>query len=153
MPRYEALPANNPAMPSANAALMPPFVHNAATGGAWWQNLIQGAPGTMGVNSPKPGVHPESSDPRVAGSYNSPDVFFPTIYTADPKYCHGPVPVISSNMMPVPAVLVDNLAGIAMKRPRIGGQNQVSQPGVTQSWPDLYARNNGTSNGNAGWRD
>jgi hypothetical protein len=151
--RYEVIPGVNPAMPSHSQALLVPFTHNKPTGGPWWANLITSTLGTVGVGSPRPGIVPTSMDRRTAGSYNSPDFFFPQISYASPAHCHGPVNRVSSNMMPVPAAAYDNLPGIAQRRPRIGGQNQVSQPAATQSWPDLYARNNGSSNGNAGWKD
>jgi hypothetical protein len=154
MPRYEVIAPPATAYPSIGAALMPPITQNRTHGGPWWANLVTSTLGTVGVTSPKPGVHSTSADPRTAPSHNSPDVFFPQESYALPTNCHGPVPITSNNMMPVPATSPDILANIAMKRPRIGGQSQVSQPAVTQSWPDLYAKNNGHSpNGNAGWKD
>lgn len=154
MARYEVIAPPQSAYPSMAAALTPPIAQNRAVGGVWWKNLIHADQGNVPVYSPKPGVHSISPDLRAQGSNNSPDLFYPQIAYALPDNCHGPVNRVSNNMMPVPATLIDQLAGIAQFSRRTGGQNQVSQPSVTQTWPDLYARNNGKSpNGNAGWRD
>jgi hypothetical protein len=152
--RYEVIAPPSTQYPSIAVALCPPPAHNEAVGGPWWNNLIQANQGNIPVYSPAPGVHTECTDRRSQGSNNSPDYFYPSVQYALTDNCKKYVPTTSNNMMPVPATEIDALPHIAMMRPRVGGQNQVSQPSVTQSWPDLYAANNGRSpNGNAGWKD
>jgi len=103
---------------------------------------VFGQPGTMGVPAPKPGAIPETAAGTRANqpSYASPDTMFPSIYYPLADNCHGPMGLFRDNPMPVPAIRVYNLPGIAQKSRRTGGQTQIGQPAVRQTWPQWSGR-------------
>lgn len=130
---------------AANPALMP-AIPNTPVSTTWGWSHVHGAPGTQPVQAPKPGVHSISPNPLTQPSWCSPDMILPDLYqsTPDPAWRH--VPVRPQEMMPVPAVNLFNGPGIAMRSRKTGGQYQVGQPSVTQSWPDLLGRMLGAGN-------
>jgi hypothetical protein len=71
----------------------------------------------------------------------APNVIYPPLYwEAGDPHEHAPVSRVSDNQMPVPAgrpagrILFDNY------KARHGGQRQVVQPQVVQTWRGMYAR-------------
>lgn len=108
--------------------------------GGWSsRGTVDGQPGTQGIPAPKPGGVPQDYSRRLHGSADAPDVIFPALYhqrIPDNPALAGPVSVVSDNMMPVPARDPRGLPWIAATPPpRLGGQGQVTQPYVIQSWP------------------
>jgi len=73
-------------------------------------------------------------------SWCSPDIFYPALYRSDPDIGWRHVPVRPQEVMPVPAVNLYNMAGLAMRSRKTGGTHQVAQPSVVQTWPDLLGR-------------
>lgn len=120
---------------NAMAALMPqPTTSTRASSGGLVR--VHGYPGTQAVPSPRPGaIPPTSFDPRTQPSHCSPDVMFPSIYYPTPENMHPPVSLLRDNPMPVPAVQIYNMAGVAQRMRRVGGQSQIGQPAVIQQWP------------------
>lgn len=132
--RYTVQDAGGP--PGRAGALMPvPAVDaKASTGG-----LVRlfGAPGNMAVPAPKPAaLVPISMIRETQPSYVSPDVIYPSVYYPLPDNMHPPVALLRTNPMPVPSVTPYQLAGIAQRMRRVGGQSQVGQPQVVQTWPE-----------------
>lgn len=103
---------------------------------------VFGQPGTMGVPAPKPGAIPPTAAGTRANqpSYASPDTMFPSIYYPLAANCHGPAGLFRDNPMPVPAVHIYNMPRIAQKSRRTGGQSQIGQPAVRQTWPQWTGR-------------
>ncbi len=121
--------------PGRAGAMMPvPAVDpKASTGGTVH---VFGQPGTMGVPTPKPAALPMISQTRATQpSWASPDVMFPSIYYTTPENMHPPVALLRTNPLPVPATPVYALARIAQRMRRVGGQSQIGQPQVSQTWP------------------
>lgn len=92
----------------------------------------------------------------ISRSSTAPNVIFPPLYWEagnpvgeDPGHGwhgaheHAPVSINSDNQMPVPAKRAPNVLVFKPYRPRKGGQRQVYQPQVVQSWRGMK----GTSNG------
>lgn len=127
-------------------ALTPPIPYSPVSTTWGWSQVI-GHPGDMPVVSPRPGVHSVSPDPYTQPSHCSPDVIFPSQYwnVPDPKWRH--TPTRPAEIMPVPAVNLYNMPGIAQRSRRIGGAYQVEQPAVVQSWPDLLGKRLGGNRG------
>lgn len=124
---------------SVAAALTPPVVTTPTA--AWWGWAgVQGNPGNRGIAVHKPGVHSISPSVVNQPSWTSPDVIYPSLYRSDPDIAWRHVPSRIMNWLPVPAVNLFNMAGVAMRARRTGGRHQVAQPGVTQVWPDLLGR-------------
>jgi hypothetical protein len=136
MPRYcingswapEVLPALLPGIPVS------------PTSTTWGWAGITGHPGTQAEPSPKPGVHSISPSVLNQPSWCSPDVFYPSLYRTDPDVAWRHVPTRPQEVMPVPAVNLYNMAGIAMRSRKVGGRYQVAQPSVVQTWPDLLGQ-------------
>lgn len=102
---------------------------------------INGNPGNMGINSPKPAAIPPGMLPRSAqNSYNSPDTIYPSIYYTTITNItpgNGTIRVASTNEVPVPAVRTARVPGVAYKSARFGGLQQVSWPPAPQSWQNV----------------
>jgi hypothetical protein len=124
---------------SVASALCPPIPYSPVST-TWGWSGVQGAPGTQAVNAPKPGVHSTSPNPLTARSFGSPDIIYPSIYTSTPDIAWRHVPVRPAEIMPVPAVNLFNMAGVAQRSRRVGGAYQVAQPAVSQTWPDLLGK-------------
>lgn len=122
--------------PGRAGALMPvPAVDpKASTGGL--VSLV-GHPGDMSIAAPKPAaLVPISQTRATQPSYVAPDVLFPSIYYPLADNMHPPVALLRTNPLPVPAVHIRQLARIAQRTRRVGGQSQVGQPQVAQVWPE-----------------
>lgn len=122
------------------ASALTPSLPNSPTSTLWGAANITGSPGTTPVPSPKPGVHSVSPSVMNQPSWCSPDIFFPALYRTDPDINWRHVPVRPQEVMPVPAVNLYNMAGVAMRSRKTGGAYQVAQPSVVQQWPDLLGR-------------
>jgi hypothetical protein len=121
--------------PGRAGALMPIPAGDpkASTGG-----LVElyGQPGTRGIMAPKPTAIPPNSYTRTTQpSYVAPDMIWPSTYYTTPANMHPPVALVRTNPMPVPAQSVYQLARISQRMRRVGGQSQIGQPQVVQSWP------------------
>ena len=122
--------------PGRAGALMPvPAVDpKGSTGGLV---RLVGHPGNMAIPAPKPAASVPISQTRATQpSYVAPDVLFPSIYFPLADNMHPPVALLRTNPLPVPAVTIQQLAGIAQRMRRVGGQSQVGQPQVAQTWPE-----------------
>lgn len=142
----------DPTRPEAVAALMPQMPIAPGSRAVFWGGAnVHGAPGTVPVSSPRPsalgmndwGEHYQSSG-------NSPDYMLPSQYQSVPSNLWSHVRTASSNEIPVPAGNPKQLAGIAMVSRRMGGNTQVPQPQVVQTWPSSIQGYVGL--GNAGWK-
>ena len=107
-------------------------------------------PGTQAVPIPDPGArHWSVNDLANVGSTfsnRSPDVIYPPLYwEASPPWDKEkfPASVFSDNQMPVPAKRPKNVLIADPYQARLGGQRQVYQPQVVQTWRGMK----GTSNG------
>lgn len=121
--------------PDAAGALMPGIPRTPAASS---RGIVQvyGQPGTQGIAAPRPSALPQiSGDPRTMPSRTSPDVMFPSLYRASAAGMHAPVAVRSTNELPVPAGRLVNMPGIAQRSRRVGGNTQIPQPRVVQTWP------------------
>jgi len=108
---------------------------------------IYGAPGTRAIQSPTPpatnqGVIGLAATGRSRSS-DAPDYIFPALYwEASPPLEKEkfPASVFSDNQMPVPAGKPVNVVIADPFRARHGGQRQVVQPQVVQSFPAWRGR-------------
>jgi len=104
---------------------------------------ISGHPGNQAVASPKPAAIPAGPLPRSAQpSYNSPDVFYPSVYYTTVNDMHpanNTVRVRSTNEVPIPARRLVQQPLIAYRRYRVGGQRQVTWPPAPQAWQNVNA--------------
>jgi hypothetical protein len=93
------------------------------------QNVVTGMPGNRAVPSPRPVA---ISDGELGGPYNqpssvSPNYFLPSIYTVRVnKTMHFPGDTNVTNVSPVPATAIGNLARTGWQKPVIGG-NRVTR--------------------------
>jgi hypothetical protein len=132
--KYVMLDPRVPGRPIGALMPQPAILPTASSGGLMH---VFGQPGTMGIPAPKPGAIP----PTACGtrtnqpSYVSPDVMFPSIYYPKADNCHGPVGLFRDNQMPVPARRIYNMPRVAQRMRRVGGQSQIGQPAVAQTWP------------------
>lgn len=131
-------PALTPSMPTTPVAT------------TWGWSRVSGHPGTTPIPAPKPGVHSISPSVLNQPSWCSPDVIFPALYRSDPDPAWRHTPVRPMEMMPVPAVNLYNMPGVAQRSRRTGGRFQVAQPGVVQQWPDLLGRMVGSGGAGGG---
>lgn len=132
-------------IPAANASAFMPVMNAAVSAKAamWGMVRISGNPGAYPVSSPKPASIPPGPLPRSAQpSYNAPDAIYPSqYYTTITNF--GPasdgIRYVSTNEVPLPAVRVQRLAGVAARRPRYGGLRQITWPPAPQSWQNVNA--------------
>ena len=129
---------------AASDALMPqcPVTPKATTNR---QVRVVGQPGTLGIPVDKPNSLPPVSQTRATqGSWQAPDVIFPSLYVTTPDNMHAPVSLFRDNQMPVPAIgafgRVGRIASPAFKRRGIGGQTQIDWPAVVQRFPNRVGR-------------
>jgi hypothetical protein len=128
--------------PPLGAALTPSMTRTYA--GWSSRGPIFGQPGTMAIRVEDPaGVREDVNSLAAVGQFSSacaPNLIFPPLYWIAGEQEHAPVSRISDNQMPVPAgrpagrVLFDNY------KARHGGQRQVVQPQVVQTWKGMYQR-------------
>ena len=121
--------------PGRAGALMPtPTTTPRASSGGLVR--VFGAPGTMPVPAPRPSaIPPVSADPRTQPSACAPDYMLPSVYVPSAANMHPPMCLQRINELPVPAISPYALPRIAQRSRRMGGQNQVVQPPVVQTWP------------------
>ncbi len=108
----------------------------------WGMVQVTGHPGDLAVDSPKPSALPDGPLMRSAQpSYNSPDVFFPSVYftriARGFRPANNTVRVMSTNEVPIPARRMVLVAKIAQRAPRVGGQRQVTWPPAPQAWQNI----------------
>lgn len=127
------------------SALMPTFTRPA---GAWSsRGPIVGNPGTRAIPAPAPRLDQGNvgrANMGISRSSDAPNVIYPSLYwEASSPHEHAPVSRVSDNQMPVPAVRPPNVIIAAPLRARKGGQRQVYQPQVVQSFPGMRGTNYG----------
>jgi hypothetical protein len=106
---------------------------------------ITGHPGDEAYPSPKPEALPAGPLVRSAQpSYNSPDVWCPSVYYTNAIGFGPDVRYTSTNEVPVPAKSNRSIPGVAFNRPRFGGLSQVTWPPAPQAWQNV---NNGGVSG------
>lgn len=136
---YVHAPTNG--VPYLGSVMTPPM-NGAAIA---WQSRgqVTGSPGIRAIPAPVPGGIPQSG-PRRDGagdsrSSDSPPYWFPSVYyyggNRDEKY---PVSINSDNQLPMPALRAPNVIVANPLRTRKGGQRQVRQPQVVQTWRGMY---------------
>jgi hypothetical protein len=103
---------------------------------------VVGHPGDRPIKAPKPNALPQTAAGTRSNqpSYASPDVMYPSQYYPLADNCHPPVGLFRDNQMPVPATRVYNMPRISQKTRRVGGQSQIGQPAVIQTWPQWRGR-------------
>jgi hypothetical protein len=103
---------------------------------------LVGHPGTMPVRTPRPNALPETAAGTRSNqpSAHAPDAMYPSIYYPLADNCHPPVGLFRDNQMPVPATRIYNMPRVAQKTRRVGGQSQIGQPAVIQTWPQWRGR-------------
>jgi len=88
------------------------------------QNIVTGSPGTVAIPSPRPAA---MNDGELGGPWNqpssvSPNYFLPSIYTVRVNQTmHFPGDTNVTNVSPVPATGIGNIARSVWKKPVIGG--------------------------------
>ena len=109
---------------------------------------IYGQPGTQAVPifgvMEQPG--PDLASVGISHSHSAPNVIYPALYweAAPPTQKEkAPISVFSDNQMPIPARRAPNVLKSDPYRARKGGQRQVYQPQVVQTWRGMK----GTANG------
>lgn len=133
--------------PHLGSALTPALTRTYA--GWSSRGQIFGAPGTLAIPVADPAAIREDVNSLASGGvFNTacaPNFIYPSIYfensPPDQKE-HAPVSIKSDNQMPVPAVRAPNVLVFAPYRARKGGQRQVYQPQVIQTWRGLRGTNN-----------
>lgn len=145
--RYLAMgPTNNTRY--LGAALTPPLSRWHATVS---RGMVVGHPGTLRVASPPPSAVPQHpgflSNTGRHRSSDAPDFRLPAIYyeagNGYGDHEHAPVSRISDNQMPVPARRPANVILSNQYRARLGGQRQIVQPQVVQTWRGMYGNTGG----------
>lgn len=129
------------------SALTPTYTRPAA---AWSsRGPISGHPGTMAVPAPAPRLDQGNVGRAMQGisrSSDAPNRIYPSLYweaAAPTEHEHARVSRTSDNQMPVPAVRPPNVIIAAPLRARKGGQRQVYQPQVIQTFPGMRGTNYG----------
>jgi hypothetical protein len=137
--RYSMVNPQIPMRPVGALMPQPAIQPSASTNGLM---RVVGYPGTLRVNTPKPGALPETAAGTRSNqpSYMSPDNMYPSIYYPRADNCHGPMGLFRDNQMPVPAVRIYNMPRIAQKKRRTGGQSQIGMPAALQTWPQWKGR-------------
>lgn len=137
--RYSMMDPRAPGRPVGALMPQPAIQPSASTNGLMH---VVGHPGDMAVKAPKPNALPQTAAGTRANqpSYMSPDVMIPSIYYPRADNCHPPVGLFRDNQMPVPATRVYNMPRISQKTRRVGGQSQIGQPAVIQTWPQWRGR-------------
>lgn len=129
---------NTPA--NGAGAFMPPMLTSPKSH-TYGMVKVVGHPGNLGVPSPKPEWTPAGPLVRSAQpSYNSPDVFAPSIYyttVSDMHPADNTVRVRSTNELPIPAKRYTQVPLVAFSRPRVGGLRQVTWPPAPMAWQNI----------------
>lgn len=145
--RYLAMgPTNNTRY--LGTALTPPLSRWHATVS---RGMVVGHPGTQWIPAPPPSAVPQNPGFLATSgrrrSSDAPNAFLPAIYyeagSGYGNHEHAPVSRISDNQMPVPARRAANVILSNPYRARLGGQRQVVQPQVVQTWRGMYGNTGG----------
>lgn len=102
------------------------------------QNIVDGAPGTIRVESPRP---PALDDGVIGGPYNqpssmAPNWFLPAIYTFRAnRSVHFPGRLFGDNVMPTPAATWTRSAAQWQHRTRVGGRTATRAIRPFTQWP------------------
>jgi len=112
------------------------------------RGMINGSPGTVGIPAPRPPVPQDTTAQAINQlhrSSDSPNIWYPGVYyenndpsvpDARPEHC--PVSIVSDNQMPMPALSPLGLPSVSARRPRLGGQYQVtSKTNPPPNYPGL----------------
>lgn len=131
--------------PSLGAAVTPQITRTYA--GWSSRGRIFGQPGTMGIPIPDPAAVREDVTALASigafWTYSAPNVIFPPLYWENDAPLdkeHFPGARISDDQMPVPAGRAKGRLPQDAYKARHGGQRQVVQPQVVQTWKGMYAR-------------
>lgn len=130
-------------VPARGAGAFMPVLNASVSARApqWGMVAVTGHPGDMAVASPKPSALPAGPLMRSAQpSYNSPDVFFPSVYYTRIGAFHpanNTVRITSTNEVPIPARRYVLVPKVAQRAPRVGGQRQVTWPPAPQAWQSV----------------
>jgi len=135
--RYYVQAPTHQNVPYLGSALMPRM--NRTYAGWSSRGKVYGQPGTQAIHIDGIGSQPGPDLASVGTSYSqmAPNVIFPPLYwEADAPLDkeHAPVSRKSDNQMPVPALRPANVLTFDPYRARKGGQRQVYQPQVVQTW-------------------
>jgi hypothetical protein len=136
-------------VPPLGAVLTPNLTRTSVGYGS--RGRVYGQPGTQAVRIySREGLSFGKNDLANVGTFFSkcaPDVIYPPLYweagNAYGDHEHAPVSRISDNQMPAPAIRAPNVLVFKPYKARKGGQRQVYQPQVVQSWRGMK----GTANG------
>lgn len=111
---------------------------------------IYGQPGTQAIPVDDPAaIRHDVNSLAAVGQFSSdyaPNVIYPPLYwEAEPPLEKEKFPgsIFSDNQMPVPARRAPNVIVFDPYRSRKGGQRQVYQPQVVQSWRGMKGTTNG----------
>lgn len=108
---------------------------------------VYGQPGTQGIPVEDPAAVREDVNSLAAvGTFSSacaPNVIYPRLYYIIGAQERAPVSRISDDQMPVPAGRAGNIIVSDPYKARHGGQRQVYQPQVVQTWRGMRGTPNG----------
>lgn len=137
--RYSMLDPRAPNRPVGALMPQPAIMPSASSNGLMH---VVGYPGNRRVPVAKPAALPQTAAGTRTNqpSYCAPDAMYPSTYYPLADNCHAPVGLFRDNQMPVPAVRVYNMPRVAQKTRRTGGQSQIGQPAVIQTWPSWRGR-------------
>lgn len=139
-----------PDLPTAGAGAFLPTPVTRAELSSWGLVSVRGAPGTLSVPSPKPstsniraGQQGQTVDDKTISSFDSPDVFFPSIYVPGTEN-QGPqrgalgINVRIHNDVPAPAINVIRAPAVAQTPPtKLGGRRVTPWPRAFQRFPTV----------------
>lgn len=135
-------------VPPLGAVLTPTMTRTYA--GWSSRGRIYGQPGTQAIPVADPAAIREDVNSLAAvGQFSTacaPNVIYPPLYwEAEPPLSKEkfPASVFSDNQMPVPAKRAPNVIEFSPYRSRKGGQRQVYQPQVVQTWRGMKGTTNG----------
>lgn len=144
-------------VPAKAVAAVSPLPSTNTIASSWGLVHTVGSPGTLQIPSPKPqSIPPGPLNRQAQPSYNSPDIFLPSIYVTAPTpqlVPHTidneiPVPAISSSQpyAPYSATAVTKTPAnpsVAQRAWHIGGRRVTAWPRVSPVWPVFGGSQNG----------
>lgn len=101
------------------------------------QNIVTGAPGTVGVIAPRPAAVTDNSwGGKWQPSAVVPNMILPSIYVVRANNTYRfPGQVRVDNVLPVPAINQNHVAAQTQYKPRIGGRTVTSSTRPFTQWP------------------
>jgi hypothetical protein len=146
--RYHVLKPSGAAAPTRNmGSALTPGLTRPASG---WSSRgpVVGNPGTLRVPAAAPAAVRAETTATAAmgnqgGSVRAPQYWLPSLYRLAGKQECAPVSRVSDNQMPIPAVRPTNVIPSNPYVSRKGGQRQVIQPQVVQTWLGMRGTNGG----------